>query len=94
MMPTLTIPSVAAPPRASEAASHPAAEGEGADAFASALQRAQGEPKTAAGNEPRRPTSKSAEAQARTARHAQAQGQAPENAQQPAGDVASDDVAA
>ena len=53
MLPTLTIPGVAPPPRASEPLSNPATQGEGSDAFAHALQRAQGEPRPAHGNERR-----------------------------------------
>jgi hypothetical protein len=95
MLPTLTIPSVAPPPqRGSEPAASPAAEGEGGDAFADALQRAQGEPKTAHSNEPRSQASKAADAHARPARHAHAQSSASEATEQPAGEAARSDAAA
>ena len=82
MLPTLTIPSAAPPPqRGSEAANSPAAEGEGGDAFADALQRAQGEPKATASNESRSKTSKSADAHARPTHQAQAKSPAHEAAQ-------------
>jgi flagellar hook-length control protein FliK len=94
MLPTLTIPNVAAPPqRGSEPANSPAAEGEGNDAFADALQRAQGEPKPAAASESRSKTSKSTDSHARSTRQAQAKGPAREAAQQPAGDAESADAA-
>ncbi|HEY6354204.1 MAG TPA: flagellar hook-length control protein FliK, partial [Burkholderiaceae bacterium] len=95
MLPTLSIPSVAPPPqRGSEPASGPAAESEGGDAFADALQRAQREPKTTRTNEPRSQASKAADAQARAARHAQAKSPASEAAQQPADETARGDAAA
>ena len=94
MFPTLTIPSVAAPPqRGSEPANGPAAEGEGGDAFADALQRAQGEPKPTAVSESRSKPSKSADAHARPTRQAQAKSAARETAQQPADDAECKDVA-
>jgi len=94
MLPTLTIPSVAPPPqRGSEPASGPAAEGEGNDAFADALQRAQGEPKPAAANESRSKMSKSTDSQARPTRQVQAKSPAREAVQQPADDAESGDAA-
>lgn len=83
MLPTLTIPNVAPPARASEPAG-PAADGEGNDAFAQVLQRAQGGPKPARTGEPRPPTSKTGDAHARSAHRAESHSAKPDN--QPAGD--------
>jgi len=92
MLPTLTMPSVVPPPRAGEPVSNPAADGEGGAAFANALQRAQGEPKPAHRNEPRAPAPKPADANARATSRAEAPSQAPETAEQPAGDAACGDA--
>lgn len=94
MLPTLTIPSAAPPPqRGSEAANSPAAEGEGGDAFADALQRAQGEPKATASNESRSKTQKSADAHARPTHQAQGKSPAHEAAQPSTNDAECEDVA-
>ncbi|HEY6511679.1 MAG TPA: flagellar hook-length control protein FliK [Burkholderiaceae bacterium] len=92
MSPTLTIPSLAPPSRASEAAGNAAADGDGGAAFADALQRAQGEHKPARHQEPRAATPKPADAPARTARPAATPGQPPEAAALPAGDAACGDA--
>ena len=60
---------------------HPAADGEGNDAFAQALQRAQGEPKPARSSEPRcSRRSKTGDAHARAAHRAESHGTKPDNA--------------
>jgi len=94
MLPTLTIPSVPRPPCNGEPAGANAADNEGGDAFASALQRAQGEPKPTHAHEPRQQAAKSADAHAR-ARPAHAKGAAHEGTEpQPGGDTATSDCAA
>ena len=93
MLPTLTIPSVAPPPqRGSESANSSGADGDGGDAFADALQRAQGEPKPTTSNESRSKTPKSDDAHARPTRQAQAKNPVRETAQQPTDDVECRDV--
>ncbi|HSW24847.1 MAG TPA: flagellar hook-length control protein FliK [Burkholderiaceae bacterium] len=92
MLPTLTMPGVAPPPRTSEPGD-PVADGEGGAAFADALQRAQREPKPAHGNEPRAQALKPADAHSGATRQAQAKGQASETSAQPASDAADGDAA-
>lgn len=95
MLPTLTIPSVAPPPpRGSEPTNSPTAEGEGGDAFADALQRAQGGPKLAQGKEPSAQTAKSTDPHARSPHHAQAKSVSREDAQQPDSEPACSDMPA
>lgn len=92
MLPTLTIPSVPRPPCSGGPAA--AADGEGGDAFASALQRAQGEPRAAHANEPRRQAAKPVDAHPR-ARPTQAKGAAHESTEkQTARGTAASDAAA
>ena len=82
MLPTMTLPSVAPPPpRGNEPANGQAADSEGGDAFAQALQRAQREPTGAHRGEGRAQATKSGDASARSTRHAQAKHRAPEHAQ-------------